>query len=213
MTGKKEREEMDKNKKIVMGVVAAIVVLALAGGIWWYIDERPKTPDITDQQARQIALDDAGLSAENAMITVSYDNEDNEYDVDIISADGTQEYEYTISGRNGKIKDKEMTRRSIPSQSVQQPQSTHTPNQTVPQAYTGNVSVTLEQAKSTALSDGGFSASQVNFVKQHFDADSNEYDVEYIATDKNDGRQYKYEYDINAYNGNINNKSKDVDLY
>ena len=48
----KERE-MSKNKKIVTGAVAAIVVLALAGGIWWYIDERPKTPDITDQEADQ----------------------------------------------------------------------------------------------------------------------------------------------------------------
>lgn len=57
---------MSKNKKIVTGAVAAIVVLALAGGIWWYIDERPKTPDITDQEAQQIALEDAGLTAENA---------------------------------------------------------------------------------------------------------------------------------------------------
>lgn len=210
---------MSKNKKIVTGAVAAIVVLALAGGIWWYIDERPKTPDITDQEAQQIALEDAGLTAENAMITVSYDNEDNEYDVDVISADGSQEYEYTINGKNGKIKDKEMTTRSIP--------STQSGNAGISQngnANSGNsaanangaasaATLTLEDAKNAALKDGGFSASDVNFVKQEFDADSNEYDVEYIATDKNDGKQYKYEYEINASNGNINNKSKDVDIY
>lgn len=202
---------MSKNKKILTGVVAAIVILALAGGIWWYIDEKPKTPDITDQEAQQIALEDAGLTAENAMITVSYDNEDNEYEVDVISADGSQEYEYTINGKNGKINNKEMTTRSIPnSQGI----NVNSGNS----ASNGNgaasaATITLQDAKNTALKDGGFSASDVNFVKQAFDADSNEYDVEYIATDKKDGKQYKYEYEINASNGNISNKSKDADIY
>lgn len=185
---------MSKSKKAVTGIVAAIVVIALAGGIWWYLDERPKTPDITDKEAQQIALEDAELKANDAVVTVSYDNEDNEYEIDIISSDGTKEYEYTVNGKNGKIKDKEMTTRSIP------------------QAQSTNSAVTLEQAKSTALKDGGFSESEVSFVKQEFDADNNEYDVEYIATDKNDGKKYKYEYEVNASNGNINSKNKDVDL-
>ena len=46
---------MSKNKKIVTGAVAAIVVLALAGGIWWYIDERPKTPSFSFVSSRGFA--------------------------------------------------------------------------------------------------------------------------------------------------------------
>ena len=201
---------MNKNKKIIAGVVAAIVVIAVGVGAWEWYENSPKTPDITENEAQQIALKDAGLTVDNATVTVTYDNEDNEYDVDVYSIDGTQAYEYTISGKNGDIRDKEVTTRSMP-QSQNQSVQNNQPQQNAVNQNSGNK--TIDEAKNIALKDSGFSASEVQFVKQQMDSEKNEYDIEFIATDANDGKQYKYEYDIHASSGNIVNKSKDLDLY
>lgn len=73
------------------------------------------------------------------------------------------------------------------------------------QADNGNIS--LEDAKSIALKDAGFDASQVQFTSTELDTDDGieKYEIDFI----NDG--YEYEYDINAKTGEIIEKSKDID--
>lgn len=204
---------MSKNKKIIAGVVAVIVVMAGAGGAWWYFEHKTKTPDITEQEAINIALKDSGMAKENTNITWSYDSEDNEYEVDLLSNDRTQEYDYTISGKNGKIKDKEVSTNQI-SQNGSEAANGQNSNQNGNLNGSQNTAaITVDHAKETALRDGGFTVSEVEFVKQKYDREDNDYDIEYIATDKKDGKKYKYEYEISASDGKIVKSEKDADLH
>lgn len=73
------------------------------------------------------------------------------------------------------------------------------------QADNGNIS--LEDAKSIALQDAGFDASQVQFTNTGLDTDDG---IEKYEIDFTNGG-YEYEYDINAKTGEIIEKSKDTD--
>ena len=64
-----------------------------------------------------------------------------------------------------------------------------------------------EKAKSIALNHAGLSASDVTFTKAQLDYDdgTRQYEIEFYAG------VYEYDYDINAYNGNIRSYDKEYD--
>ena len=69
-----------------------------------------------------------------------------------------------------------------------------------------NGTIDIEKAKSAALADAGFEASQVRFTKQALETDDGvqKYEIEFIA----DG--YEYEYDIDPKTGSIIEKKKEL---
>ncbi len=94
---------------IALGLLLVAVIAALLVGgslVQNTITPAPSHSDtsITDQQARQIALDHAGITAENAtMIRVFKDREDGKliYEVDFVSGD--REFEYDIDALTGDV--------------------------------------------------------------------------------------------------------------
>ena len=88
------------------------------------------------------------------------------------------------------------------------PAATTAPAQeaTVAAAQQNNSKIDMEAAKSTALKDAGLEASQVQFTKEKLDTDDGveKYEIEFNYNG------YEYEYDIDAKNGTIIEKSKDL---
>lgn len=86
-----------------------------------------------------------------------------------------------------------------------QAQTTAPAQQETVAAQQNNAGIDLEKAKSIALADAGFDASQVQFKKANLDTDDGvqKYEIEFIngATE--------YEYDIDAQTGAIIEKSNE----
>lgn len=73
----------------------------------------------------------------------------------------------------------------------------------------GQYSITAEEAENIALKDAGVSRNDVDFITSHQGRDDGIYlyDVEFFAGDK------KYEYEINASNGNVLQSDTDYEKY
>ena len=74
-----------------------------------------------------------------------------------------------------------------------------------PAAQQNNDKIDIETAKTTALTDAGLDASQVQFTKEKFDTDDGveKYEIEFTSNG------YEYDYDINAKTGAIFEKGKE----
>ena len=139
-------------------------------------------------KAKQIALNDANVSASDATFTkTSLDSDDRtpKYDIEFRTSD--KKYDYEINATNGNIIEKDIE--TIRTQQTSKP-SGNTSNSN----YIG-----LDKAKQIALSDANVSASDATFTKTSLDSDDRtpKYDIEFRTSDK------KYDYEINANNGNI----------
>ncbi len=152
---------------------------------------------ITLEDAKAAALADAGLSEGDVTFTKTasdFDDGRQVYDVEFYTAD--TEYEYEIDASNGQIfsKSKE-TFTAAPSA----PAATGQDSQSNTQQPAATGEITLDEAKTIALSDAGVSESAVTFTKARLDLDDGArvYDVEFYTSDK------KYEYEISAANGSI----------
>ena len=148
--------------------------------------------DIGAEKAKSIALSHAGFTASQVQrlkVEKDYDDGRLEYEVEFYA--GTTEYDYTISGTDGTIlkQDKEEHGGSQPTQ---------------PPAGSD---IGAEKAKSIALSDAGFTASQVQDLQVEKDNDDGrlEYEVEFQVNGT------EYEYTISAADGTILEKDIDKD--
>ena len=138
-----------------------------------------RAQDISCENARTIALDDAALATSDAVFTkTKLDREDGRlvYEVEFMSGDAV--YEYEIDAATGAIREKSFEVRATarPSQSVN---------------YIG-----VDQAKNAALSDAGLSASDVSFAKAKLEKDDGmrKYEIEF----RKDGTEYEYEIDADT---------------
>ena len=148
--------------------------------------------DIGAEKAKSIALSHAGFTASQVQrlkVEKDYDDGRLEYEVEFYA--GTTEYDYTISGTDGTIlkQDKEEHGGSQPTQ---------------PPAGSD---IGAEKAKSIALSDAGFTASQVQDLQVEKDNDDGrlEYEVEFRVNGT------EYEYTISAADGTILERDIDKD--
>ncbi|MCD8216365.1 MAG: PepSY domain-containing protein [Clostridiales bacterium] len=167
---------------------------------------------VTLEDAKEIALTDAGLTAEEVTFGktgLDRDNHTAVYDVEFYSAEA--KYEYEISTSSGTIyeKSKEILTQAQQTQQSQQsgqqtaaPQDTQSPSAST-NANTASAAVTLEQAKEIAAADAGISISDATFTKTKQDRDNGVtvYDIEFY-TDTNE-----YEYEISASDGSVREKS------
>ncbi len=147
------------------------------------------TSYVGEAEAKSIALAHAGVSSSEVQyITCKLDYDDGvaEYDVDFLV--GNTEYDYEILATSGKIlsydRDTDNDNNT----------STTPPTTDSSTSYVGEA-----EAKSTALTHAGVSASEAGVVKCEFDFDDGvaEYEVEWKIGNT------EYEYTVNAQTGSI----------
>ena len=148
--------------------------------------------DIGAEKAKSIALSHAGFAASQVQrlkVEKDYDDGRLEYEVEFYA--GTTEYDYTISGTDGTI--------------LKQDKEEHGGSQTTQPSAGSDIGA--EKAKSIALSDAGFTASQVQNLQVEKDNDDGrlEYQVEFRVNGT------EYEYTISAADGTILEKDIDKD--
>ena len=144
--------------------------------------------NVTLDQAKNIALADAGLTAAEVTFTKARLDNDNGvavYDIEFFTS--THEYDYEITAADGTIRSKEIDGLIIdpdPSGSY----------------------MSVEAAKQAALADAGLTEAEVTFRKAQFDFDDGiaVYDIEFFTS------THKYEYEINALTGNVHKKEKEL---
>lgn len=157
---------------------------------------------ITLETAKEIALTDAGVSASAATFTkAKSDYEDGVlvYDIEFYTA--THEYEYEITAGTGGIYSK--SAEAFPTDPGNTATTPATNPGTPPAPPPAGASITLEAAKSAALSDAGVSASAVTFTKAKSDYEDGilVYDIEFYTD------THEYEYEIEAATGAVYSKS------
>lgn len=141
------------------------------------------TTMITEEEARAIALEHAGLTESEVVFLKTwfeYDNGVPEYEVEFYK--DNMEYDYEIHGSTGAIigYDSEM----------ETPRGSNS---------TGDIVITEAQAKAIALEHARLEESEVSFVlvKVDYDKGIAEYEVEFYADNM------EYDYEINATTGDI----------
>jgi len=91
------------SKKILIIVIVAICLILAATGIILY---QVFTPELTEDQAVAIALEDAGLTNEQvSYVNAHLDHDDGTLVYEIEFREGRTEYEYTVRASDGKILD------------------------------------------------------------------------------------------------------------
>lgn len=159
---------------------------------------------VTPEQAKRIALEDAGLTAEQVTwLRTEPDRENGKVVYDVSFRHGNTEYEYDIDAVTGGILYKDIDNEGAPAPAtVATTASTSSPTTT-----TTAVSITADEAQAIALADAGLTAEQVDRL--------------YTVPDRDDGRSYydvsfyhgdtEYEYTIDAVTGTIAEADRDKD--
>lgn len=174
------------------------------------------TAEITADEAKEIALADAGLTVSDVTFTeekLDLDDSTSVYELKFYT--GEKKYEYEINATTGAVFSKSTEAIVAQNPPAQQPvtsaansekPATATPatgTQSNSNASSGSSQIGVEAAKNKALADAGLSASAVTFTKARLDYDDRiaVYDVEFYTS------THEYEYEINASTGAVHDKS------
>ncbi len=140
---------------------------------------------ITEEKAKSIALDHAGVKSDDVSYIYSeldYEKGQQIYNVEFMTK-AYDEYDYEILTENGTILAADYEKKSRP--------------------LNGNNSgkeITMDQAKETAIKDAGLQPEQVSFLKEKTDWDDGIkiYEIEFYTD-----TYQKYDYDLDAKTGEI----------
>lgn len=139
---------------------------------------------ISVEAAKQKALDDAGVKAEDAVFLKAYYDSDDmvpHYDVKF-EANG-YEYEYEVKASDESILEKDVDKEE----------------KTLNSTSSTDEYISVDKAKSIAYDHAGLKAADVKFSKAELDRDDliAHYDVEFVSGN------FEYEYEINAESGKV----------
>lgn len=175
---------------------------------------------ITLAQAKNVALNDAGVKAANATFTkakTSTDDGVTEYEIEFIA--GNYEYEYEINAKTGAITDKDRDRVSSAKATNATTKATTyddddddddttraTTKANTTKAASSNY-IGVSKAKSIALNKAGVSSSNARFTTAKLDNDDGVavYEIEFTSGN------YEYDFEINAKTGAIIEWDRDYD--
>ena len=163
---------------------------------------------ITIDEAKEIALEHAGLTKDKVTFLATeseIDNGTEKYDIEFYYND--KEYDYEISAIDGKIIKydndiNEDNNQNNIANSTQNNTQSSTQNNSVnkAQSNTNNTAgISGDKAKEIALKHAGLTSSQVSFKRTELDHDDGiqKYEVEFYYNNK------EYSYEIDANTGNI----------
>ncbi len=139
---------------------------------------------ISVEDAKQKALDDAGVKPEDVVFLKAYYDSDDivpHYDVKF-EANG-YEYEYEVKASDGTVLEKDVDK-----------ERKHVNSASASDEY-----ISADKAKSIAYDHASVKAADIKFSKAELDRDDLivHYDVEFVAGD------FEYEYEINAESGKV----------
>ncbi len=165
-------------KKLFVMLLAVMMTVACALGA---------LADVTLEEAKQIALDHAGVAAEDAIFTKAHhDHDDGRVVADIEFYAGDTEYEFDVDITTGEITEFETEKHGL---------------------IASDGSITLDDAKQIALARVGMKEEDVRFKKAHADQENgrNVYEIEFVVNGM------EYEFDIDAASGTILDFDADID--
>lgn len=144
-----------------------------------------EAPAITADRAKEIALADAGLTADQVTFIEAKPGEEDGlpvFEIEFRTADA--EYEYEIDAATGRIYSRSVERYALP-------------------AEDGQEAVNLKRAKQIALDDAGLAADRVTFTKARRGEEDGRFvfEIEFHTDDA------EYEYEIDAATGAIRDQS------
>ena len=178
----------DLSKQMKVMIAAGVAVVAVGGGVI-ITNATSQNSQINANQAKEIALKDAGVSSSDATFRkAALEKEDGVtvFDVEFETKDNS--YEYTIASNDGDIIDRNVETLN---------KATNTD--------TTAASITLEEAKTKALSDAGVKESNVTFTKTESKTDDGQevYEIDFRDSTK------KYDYTIAKNGGKILEKESE----
>lgn len=177
-----------KNKIILIIVTACITVLIMIGivfGVLYVTRGNIKSNLISKINAQNIALKDAKIDLSSVdYINTELDFEHGNYIYDIEFSVNGIEYEYLIKAKDGSIIKTEIENEKINNYDV----------------------ISIDKIKDIILNDSNLNNNDVTFVKEKLDTDDGAYIYDIYFYTKN----YEYEYEVNAFSGNI--ISKEIEL-
>lgn len=178
----------DLSKQMKVMVAAGVAVVAVGGGVI-ITNATSQNSQINANQAKEIALKDAGVSSSDATFRkAALEKEDGVtvFDVEFETKDNS--YEYTIASNDGDIIDRNVETLN---------KATNTDSTAA--------SITLEEAKTKALSDAGVKESNVTFTKTESKTDDGQevYEIDFRDSTK------KYDYTIAKNGGKILEKESE----
>lgn len=178
----------DLSKQMKVMIAAGVAVVAVGGGVI-ITNATSQNSQINANQAKEIALKDAGVSSSDATFRkAALEKEDGVtvFDVEFETKDNS--YEYTIASNDGDIIDRNVETLN---------KATNTDSTAA--------SITLEEAKTKALSDAGVKESNVTFTKTESKTDDGQevYEIDFRDSTK------KYDYTIAKNGGKILEKESE----
>lgn len=222
-------------------LAASGAVLLLAG---WGVQAATATPQTDDtantvtedtsaavsmEEAKTIALNDAGVNAEDARFyETKGDYEDGKVVYEIEFVAGNIEYDYEIEKATGKIlnKDHEIESENYVRNTqdnttasndtaasdkgtAADPSSRAASSASSDNITTANTGITLENAKTIALTNAGVNSADATFVKAKEDRDDGRtvYEIEFYTADG------EYDYEIDKATGKILDVDYDAEAY
>ena len=163
-------------KRIVVLVLAFVMLIGACA-----------LAEVSIDQAKQIALDKAGVKAEEVIFTKAHaDHEDGRAVFEIEFYVGATEYEMDVDIATGEVTDFETEEHGLVESSG---------------------SISLDVAKQIALAKVGVKESEVKMTKAHQDTDDGRkvYEIEFVVNGM------EYEFDIDASSGVILDFDADLD--
>lgn len=159
---------------------------------------------VTEEEAKNIALTDAGLDSSAATFTrIELDQNNGRSMYDLTFYTDSTEYEYEIYADTGEIYSKSKETASVPvSGQTQQATDQTQAQQPQTQPDTGD-EISLEEAKNIALTDAGVDAADATFYEERRDYDDGVavYDISFYTASSD------YDYEIHAVTGEIRSRS------
>ncbi|MDE6209220.1 MAG: PepSY domain-containing protein [Lachnospiraceae bacterium] len=158
---------------------------------------------ITHEEAKEIALDDAGVTISEVTFTKEkLDYEDGILVYEIEFYLGNTEYEYEINANTGAVYSK-----SKETHAVNNAQTTTGSEKPDNNNYLSDLAqISSDEAKNKALTDAGVSSTDVTYTKTKLDYEDGitVYEIEFYTS------THEYEYEINANTGAVYKKSVEV---
>lgn len=190
-------------KEMITAIIAAMTVASVATPVF---AATPKTDTISKAQAKEIALVNAGLKAEDVTFTkVKLETDDGilQYEVDFNK--GNYEYDYDIDAKTGAVIDSDM---DFEDDLVVVKKATTKKDTTAKKTKkVKKDKISKEKALDIALKDAGFTKDDISYsvVEQDYEDGRQVYEVEFQKGQK------EYTYDIGIKSGKIFDRDVDID--
>ena len=200
--------------KKIIGIIIAIALIAVIGiSAGYYFTNRGSTAAaaISETEAQNIALEDAGLNQNDVSFTkTNLDRDDgrSQYDIEFIASADNTKYDYEIDAESGAILsvDRETGRNGNTTSNSSQQNNTTQQQQNTTTGPQAAGEITADEAKSIALQHAGLAEADVLYANVEYDRDNghNEWSVDFATQDT------EYNYEINAADGSILKSEKEA---